>query len=133
VAFNNHAGSTKSYDYVRAHNEAVNRIDFIDLADPPTGELEPGGTMDIPQADGSTMRLRRIAADFDPTDRIAVMDYVSRHQAHGEVVTGLLYVDPEPEDLHAHLNTVAAPFNRLGDAELVPGAKALEAVNRALR
>ncbi len=32
VAFNNHAGSTKSYDYVREHNEAVNRLDFITLA-----------------------------------------------------------------------------------------------------
>jgi len=133
VAFNNHAGSTRSYDHVRAHNEAVNRIDFIDLADEVTGELEPGGTLDIPQSDGTTMRLRRIAADFDPTDRIAVMDYVSRRQALGEVVTGLLYVDPNPEDLHAHMNTVEVPFNRLGDAELVPGAKALEAVNRALR
>src|SRR2546423_8017737 len=29
VAFNNHAGSTKSFDYVREHNEAVNRLDFI--------------------------------------------------------------------------------------------------------
>ena len=30
VAFNNHSGSTKSYDYVREHNEALNRIDFIE-------------------------------------------------------------------------------------------------------
>jgi 2-oxoglutarate ferredoxin oxidoreductase subunit beta len=30
VAFNNHAGSTKSYDYVREHNEAVNRLDVMD-------------------------------------------------------------------------------------------------------
>src|ERR1700720_98058 len=29
VAFNNHAGSTKSFDYVREHNEAVNYLDFI--------------------------------------------------------------------------------------------------------
>ena len=33
VAFNNHAGSTKSYDYVREHNEAVNRLDFISSRD----------------------------------------------------------------------------------------------------
>ena len=133
VAFNNHAGSTRSYDHVREHNEAVNRIDFIDLASSPEGEVEPGGFIDVPQADGTVMRLRRLAADFDPTDRVAVMDYIAKHQARGEVVTGLLYVDPEPEDLHAHLNTVVTPFNRLGDAELVPGAAALEAVNRALR
>jgi 2-oxoglutarate/2-oxoacid ferredoxin oxidoreductase subunit beta len=133
VAFNNHAGSTKSYEYVRAHNEAVNRIDFIDLADEVIASTEPGGVLDVPQPDGHMMRLRRIASDYDPTDRVAAMDYIAKHQALGEVVTGLLYVDPQPEDLHAHLNTVEAPFNVLGEQELCPGAEALEAVNRALR
>ena len=133
VAFNNHAGSTKSYEYVRAHNEAVNRIDFIDLAAEQTAQVAPGGYVDVPQADGSTMRLRRIADDYDPTDRIAVMNTIAERGARGEVVTGLLYVDPAPEDLHAHLNTVATPFNRLGEAELVPGQKALDGLNRALR
>jgi 2-oxoglutarate ferredoxin oxidoreductase subunit beta len=133
VAFNNHAGSTKSYEYVRAHNEAVNRIDFIDLAEEVTASLAPGDTIDLPQPDGSTMRLRRIAAGHDPTDRVAAMNFIAQHQARGEVATGLLFVDPRPEDLHAHLNTVATPFNRLGEAELVPGAKALAALNRSLR
>ena len=27
VAFNNHPGSTKSFDYVREHNDAVNALD----------------------------------------------------------------------------------------------------------
>jgi len=133
VAFNNHAGSTKSYEYVRAHNEAVNRIDFIDLAAEVTGEVAPGGTIDVPQADGTMMRLRRIAEDFDPTDRVGAMNYIAQHQALGEVVTGLLFVDPDPEDLHAHLNTVDTPFNRLDEAALVPGSRALDGLNRSLR
>jgi 2-oxoglutarate ferredoxin oxidoreductase subunit beta len=133
VAFNNHAGSTKSYEYVRAHNEAVNRIDFIDLAAEVTGEVAPGGTIDVPQADGTMMRLRRLADDFDPTDRVAAMNYIAQHQALGEVVTGLLFVDPHPEDLHAHLNTVETAFNRLDEAALIPGSKALDALNRSLR
>ena len=133
VAFNNHAGSTKSYEYVRQHNEAVNRIDFIDLAEEVVGEAAPGGFVDVPQADGSTMRLRRIAEDHDATDRVAAMNYIQQHQARGEVVTGLLYVDPHPVDLHAHLDTVETPFNRLGEAELVPGRTALQAINRSLR
>jgi 2-oxoglutarate ferredoxin oxidoreductase subunit beta len=133
VAFNNHAGSTKSYEYVRQHNEAVNRIDFIDLAEEVTGEAAPGDFVDVPQADGSTMRLRRIVEEHDPTDRVAAMNYIAQHQARGEVVTGLLYVDPHPVDLHKHLNTVEQPFNRLGEAELIPGAGPLEAINRSLR
>jgi 2-oxoglutarate ferredoxin oxidoreductase subunit beta len=79
------------------------------------------------------MRLRRLADDFDPTDRVAAMNYIAQHQALGEVVTGLLFVDPEPEDLHAHLNTVETPFNRLDEAALIPGSKALDALNRSLR
>jgi len=133
VAFNNHAGSTKSYEYVRAHNEAVNRIDFIDLADEVSSAVSPGGFVDVPQADGSVMRLRRIGEAYDPTDRIAAMNYIAEHQARGEVVTGLLYVDPHPVDLHTHLNTTQTPFNRLTESELIPGAAALEAINRSLR
>ncbi|HLX80095.1 MAG TPA: 2-oxoacid:ferredoxin oxidoreductase subunit beta, partial [Burkholderiales bacterium] len=33
VAFNNHPGSTKSFDYVREHNEAVNRLDVIESSE----------------------------------------------------------------------------------------------------
>ena len=57
------------------------------------------------------------------------MAHLQSRQAAGEVVTGLLYVDPEPEDLHAHLNTVSRPLNRLGEKDLCPGSAALEALN----
>src|SRR4029078_12176452 len=53
VAFNNHAGSTKSYDYVREHNEAVNRIDFIAGQAPITAEYAPGSVQEVVQHDGS--------------------------------------------------------------------------------
>ncbi len=61
------------------------------------------------------------------------MNYLQERQAAGEIVTGLLYVDPEPQDMHAYLNTVAKPLNQLDDTDLCPGAKALDAVNAALR
>jgi 2-oxoglutarate ferredoxin oxidoreductase subunit beta len=133
VAFNNHPGSTKSYDYVREHNEAVNRIDFIETRAEITTGYAPGTVVDVQQHDGTWLRLRKIHDDYDATDRIAAMNYIARHQARGEVVTGLLFVDPEPHDLHAHLNTVATPFNALGEAELCPGSAALEALNRSMR
>jgi 2-oxoglutarate ferredoxin oxidoreductase subunit beta len=61
------------------------------------------------------------------------MDYIQQHHARGEVVTGLLYVDPESSDLHGHLNTVDAPLNRLTERELCPGSVALEKINASLR
>jgi len=114
VAFNNHAGSTKSYDHVREHNEALNRIDFVGwpgrpntpapwgadaqgvlgadmtLDAPPAGLLEPGAVLELPQADGSLLRLRQLHYEHDPTDRVAAIHQLARHQAEGELVTGLL-------------------------------------------
>ena len=133
VAFNNHAGSTKSYDYIREHNEAVSRIDFISSRPAITVDYPEGEVVNVPQHDGSIMRLRKLHAGYDPTNRVAAMTYIQERQAAGEIATGLLYVDPQPEDLHAHLNTADTPFNRMGVKELCPGSAMLERINASLR
>lgn len=133
VAFNNHDGSTRSYDHVREHNEAVNRIDIIPPCAAITIDYAAGESIDIPQHDGSTLRLSKLHADYDASDRIAAMNYLHQHQDAGEVVTGLLYVDPDAIDLHRHLNTVADALNRLGEAALCPGSEALARINAGLR
>jgi 2-oxoglutarate ferredoxin oxidoreductase subunit beta len=132
VAFNNHPGSTKSYDYVREHNDAVNRLDFMTPRQAIVADYSPGEVIEITLHDGSRLRLRKLAAGHDPGDRLAAIDHIQSHQARGEVVTGLLYVDPAAGDLHEHLNTVDTPLNRLGEAELCPGAASLAAINAAL-
>jgi 2-oxoglutarate ferredoxin oxidoreductase subunit beta len=133
VAFNNHEGSTKSYDYVREHNESVNRLDVILPRAPISAAYEAGVVEEVVQHDGSVLRLRKVAADYEPSDRIFAMNYLQQHDAKGEVVTGLLYVDPDPADLHTHLNTVDTPFNQLTERDLCPGASALERFNASLR
>ena len=133
VAFNNHAGSTKSYDYVREHNESVNRLDVMVPRAPITAAYEPGTLEEVVQHDGSVLRLRKVTAEYDPSDRIAAMNFLQQHDAKGEVVTGLLYVDTDPEDLHAHLNTVETPFNQMSEPELCPGPSALDRFNASLR
>jgi 2-oxoglutarate ferredoxin oxidoreductase subunit beta len=122
IAFNNHPGSTKSYDYVRQHNEAVNRLDFIEGKEEITADYAPGEVINVAQHDGSVLRLRKLAPD-----------YLQERAAAGEVVTGLLYVNPDAVDLHAHLNTVETPLNKLDVRELCPGAVALERINASLR
>jgi 2-oxoglutarate ferredoxin oxidoreductase subunit beta len=133
VAFNNHPGSTKSYDYVREHNEAVNRIDVIPTREEIVVDYAPGEVLDVPQHDGSVLRLRKLHGSYDPSNRIAAMNHVAERQAAGEVVTGLLFVDPAAEDLHAHMSTVDEPFNRLGADRLCPGPVALAKINAGLR
>jgi 2-oxoglutarate ferredoxin oxidoreductase subunit beta len=133
VAFNNHAGSTKSFDYVREHNEAVNRLDVITGRAPITVDYAPGTVQVVEQHDGTKLALRKVDADYDVHDRLAAMAFLQTHAAKGQVVTGLLYVDADAEDLHAHLNTVAAPLNTLSEKELCPGTAALEKINASLR
>jgi 2-oxoglutarate/2-oxoacid ferredoxin oxidoreductase subunit beta len=133
VTFNNHGGSTKSYDYVRQHNEAVSRIDFITQRSEITTEYAPGEVVEVPQHDGTVLRLRKLHPDYDATDRYAAMSYMNEHQARGEVVTGLLYLDPLATDLHTAMNTSDRPLNTLGVAQLCPGVKALEKINASLR
>jgi 2-oxoglutarate ferredoxin oxidoreductase subunit beta len=133
VQFNNHAGSTKSYDYVREHNEAVNRLDVIADRKPIEVDYEPGTTISVTQHDGSVLSLHKLAEHYDATDRIAAMAYLAERQAEGEIVTGLLYVNPDPGDLHGALGTTDRPLNSLSDAELVPGQSALDRINAGLR
>jgi 2-oxoglutarate ferredoxin oxidoreductase subunit beta len=133
VQFNNHVGSTKSYDYVREHNEAVNRMDVIPARAPIRADYEPGVTLAVKQHDGSVLNLHKVHGAYDPSDRAEAMAFLTARQAAGEIVTGLLFVDPEANDLHDALGTVDKPLNALGDAELIPGAAALEKLNASLR
>ena len=133
VAFNNHLGSTKSFDYVREHNEAVNRLDFMTGRAPITVAYEPGAVEVVEQHDGSTLALRKLDADYDVHDRLAAMNFLQQHAAKGQVVTGVLYLDQEPEDLHQHLNTTESPLNGLSEKELCPGSAMLDKINAGLR
>jgi 2-oxoglutarate ferredoxin oxidoreductase subunit beta len=133
VAFNNHSGSTKSYDYVREHNDAVNRLDFMPARAPIETDYPEGSVREVRLHDGSTVRLAKLDASYDPSDKVGAMSYLESRRARGEVVTGLLYVDETSDDMHAALATVPVPLNTLGDAELVPGNAALGGVNASLR
>jgi 2-oxoglutarate ferredoxin oxidoreductase subunit beta len=133
VAFNNHPGSTKAYDFVRAHNEAVNRLDMMIDREPITVEYAPGTTETVQLHDGSTLRLSKLHADYNPYDRIGAMTYLQSRAAAGELVTGLIYMDPTATDMHANLNTIDSPLNRLSEKDLCPGTAGLDLFNAAYR
>jgi 2-oxoglutarate ferredoxin oxidoreductase subunit beta len=133
VAFNNHAGSTKSFDFVREHNEAVNKLDYMTSRMPIEVDYQPGTVEVVEQHDGSRLALRKLDADYNPTDRTAALGFLQHHAAKGQIVTGLLYVDEQGEDLHAHLHTVEAPLNGLSARDLCPGQSALDKFNASMR
>jgi len=133
VAFNNHDGSTKSFDYVRAHNAALNTLDVMSGRAPIEIDYPAGRTQSVMMHDGGTIRLHKLAEDHDFTDRSAALATLEHRRVKGEIVTGLIYLNEDAIDLHARLNTTSTPLNALGEVELCPGSKALEAINAGLR
>ena len=118
---------------MREHNAAVNFLDVIESRDEIVADYAPGTVEIVRQHDGSLLKLRKLASDYDATDRIAAMNYLQTHHARGEIVTGLLYVDPDADDMHGYLGTPARPLNAMNDGELCPGSSALERLNASLR
>ena len=133
VTFNNHEGSTKSYDYVREHNIAMNALDYITGKEPIAIDYAEGADQAVMMHDGTTIHLRKLDAAHDVTDRAAALTMLEGARDAGEIVTGLLSLDREAVELHDALSTASRPLNELTEAELCPGSKALAAINDSLR
>jgi 2-oxoglutarate ferredoxin oxidoreductase subunit beta len=98
-----------------------------------TADYAPGSMEDVRMPDGSVLRLRKLENGYDPHDRLAALSHLQEHQAAGEVVTGLLFVDPDASDCHEILDTVSLPLNELGEEDLCPGSEALAGINESFR
>ncbi|MEQ1647474.1 MAG: 2-oxoacid:ferredoxin oxidoreductase subunit beta [Hyphomicrobiaceae bacterium] len=134
VTFNNHDASTKSYTYVRAHNEAVgNPLDFVESKEEITADYAEGTSAVIDMHDGSKLMLYKIDGGHDATDADEAISLIRSRAKTGQIATGLLYVNKDQNELHDVLATDPRPLNSIPQAELVPGAKALEAINARLR
>ena len=133
VTFNNHTSSTKSYDYVRDHNAALDALDVVPSRETIHADYAQGTTVDVDLHDGSTVRLHKLSADYDPTDPAVVLPELARRKVRGEIATGLLSIDPEEADLHDLIRTSAGPLNALTQPDLCPGSSALDRINAAHR
>jgi len=133
VSFNNHEGSTMSYTYMREHDEEITAIDLVHPRDEITAQYAPGSIQDVTMHDGTTLRLRKADATYDPTDRLRSIAYYQDHHAKGEVVTGLLYVDPKSNELHDILGTTDTPLRELNVKDLCPGSSILAEINQSFR
>jgi len=133
VTFNNNVGSTKSYDYVRHHVEATSTIDFVPEMTEITTSYDEGSTKKVKMHDGSSIALQKLAKDWDPLDRLSAMNAIHNAKAKHEILTGLLYMNPETVELHKLLNTSDKALNSLTKKDLCPGAGALVDINAGLR
>ena len=130
VTFNNHEGSTKSYTYIREHDLPI--VDLVPPKEEITVSYEPGSRKVVTLHDGSRCVLRKLAGDHDLGDRAAALALIEAHRRRGELVTGLLFLDPEGQDMHVRMNTVTTPLNALRYETLCPGAETLAVINAEL-
>lgn len=133
VTFNNNTGSTKSYDYVREHIEATSPLDFVPQEDEITVSYEPGSAAAVTLHDGSELNLFKLNPNWDPTNRDASVERMQAARKEGQILTGLLYLDPATSDLHQTINTTKRPLNTLTESDLCPGSGVLEKINQGLR
>ncbi len=133
VTFNNNKGSTKSYSFVRDHIEATASIDFIPPKDEIKISYKEGQTANVKLHDGSIIHLSKLAQHWYPQDRKAAINRLQRAKSKGEILTGLLYIDTESQDLHELQGTVKTPLNALREEDLCPGSTILESINGQYR
>jgi 2-oxoglutarate ferredoxin oxidoreductase subunit beta len=133
VTFNDHEGSTKSYAYTREKNVEVVQADFVPPAATITAEYEPGTVRNVMLHDGSWVRLRKLAEDYDPTNRDGAYAHIRERQDEGELVTGLLYISPDSRDLHDQNDTIEVPLTQVPYESLCPGSAELDKLQQRFR
>ena len=133
VTFNNVVSSTKSYDYIRQHMASTNTVDYVPPASEITTDYEAGTTEQVAMHDGSVINLHKIDPKLDIHSRRSALEMIYEYDAQDKVLTGILFIDPDADEIHATMNTTDTPLRNLTEKELCPGADALEEVNRLHR
>src|SRR5713101_8509245 len=133
VTFNDHEGSTKSYKYVKDHEEPLQEISFIPAFEDITVEYDPGTTVEVTMHDGSRLRLRKLEEDYDPTNKIRAITRLNEAKEKDEMLTGVLYVNTKAPTFLDMLNTTDQPLATLPASVVRPGREVLEQVMEELR
>jgi len=133
VTFNDHEGSTKSYKYMKDHDEPLQEINFVPAFEDIAVDYDPGTAFEVTMHDGSRLRLRKLEEDYDPTDRIRAITRLNEAHEKGEVLTGVFYVNPKAASFVDLLNITDEPLSALPEAVVRPGRQVLEQVMEELR
>jgi 2-oxoglutarate ferredoxin oxidoreductase subunit beta len=132
VTFNDHEGSTKSYSYVKDHDEPLADVSFVPFFEEITVEYDPGTTTDITLHDGSHLLLKKLDSDYDPTHKQEALGVLTESHDKGEIVTGLFYVDTKRDDFLDLLNLADEPLAALPESRVRPPKKVLDEVMQSL-
>jgi 2-oxoglutarate ferredoxin oxidoreductase subunit beta len=133
VTFNDHEGSTRSYDWGRDHQGRIHELGFVPAWESPEVSAEGDAPIEVPMPDGGRIVVRRVGAGHDPRDRVAALRLLHEGTGGGEYLTGLFYVATDRPTLPDTLGLVDDPLATLPEARVRPSPAALEAINQSLR
>jgi len=133
VTFNDHEGSTKSYKYMKDHEEPLQNINFVPHFEDIDIEYDAGATVEVMMHDGSRLRLHKLEADYNPTSRIAAVQRLMEAHEKQEVLTGVLYVNPQAPTFIDLLNITEQPLATLAESVTRPSREVLEQCMEELR
>ena len=126
VTFNDHEGSTKSYRFMQDHDEPINEVGFVASFDEIEVDYDSGQVYDVTMHDGSSLRLRKLKEDYDPTNKAEAVRTLMEAHENDEVLTGVFYIDTEKPTFTDLLNVVDQPLGTLPEAMVRPPKAALE-------
>jgi 2-oxoglutarate ferredoxin oxidoreductase subunit beta len=133
VTFNDHEGSTRSYKFMKDHEEPLQDINFVPSFEEIDVEYEAGSGVEIEMHDGSKMHLVKLEEDFDPTNRIEALKRLAEAREHNEVLTGLFYLNPDQPSFTDLLNLVDRPLGTLPQEMTRPAKEVLDEIMEEYR
>jgi 2-oxoglutarate ferredoxin oxidoreductase subunit beta len=133
VTFNDHEGSTKSYKYLKDHDEPLHDIGFVPGFENIEVDYDPGTTATVRMHDGSEMRLRKLDRDYDPTSKTGALHTMAEAHEKGEVLTGVFYVNTKAPSFLEMLHLTDQPLSRLPESVVRPSREALDEIMKELQ
>lgn len=133
TTFNDHEGSTKSYTYVKDHEEPLHELDFVPYYEEISADIPEGELKEVAMHDGSKLRIRKLGRDFDPTNKFQAIEALDKANASGEVLTGVFYVETAKPTFLDMLNMAEAPLATLPQSKVRPPKEALDQAMEELR
>ncbi|HZP24500.1 MAG TPA: 2-oxoacid:ferredoxin oxidoreductase subunit beta [Terriglobales bacterium] len=133
VTFNDHEGSTKSYKFIKDHEEPLHDLNFVPHFAEIDVDYDEGTAFNVIMHDGSTLLLRKLEHDYDPTDKSAAIQRVMQSHKAGEVLTGVLYLNTTAPNFLDMINMTDRPLATLPESATRPPRQALEECMDELR
>ncbi|HEY3929980.1 MAG TPA: 2-oxoacid:ferredoxin oxidoreductase subunit beta [Candidatus Koribacter sp.] len=133
VTFNDHEGSTKSYKFMKDHEEPLHDLNFVPYFEEIDVDYEEGTTTAVTMHDGSKLLLKKLEQAYDPTDKINAVHRIMESHKSDEMLTGVFYVNPEAPTFLELLNMTETPLAQLPESTLRPSKSVLDAVMEEYR